>query len=67
MAIRYEQARKAPEANPNRTGKPGRPKTGKAKELITLRLDPRVIAGFKAKGDGWQAKINAVLADYLRL
>ncbi|WP_267550354.1 BrnA antitoxin family protein [Rhizobium rhizogenes] len=63
MAIEY-----APKPNaPNRTGKRGRPKINNAKELVTLRLDPRVIAAFRAKGDGWQTKINAVLCSYLNL
>ncbi len=63
MSIKYVPI---PE-EPKRTGKRGRPKTGNAKELVTLRLDPRVISAFKAKGDGWQTKINAVLCSYLNL
>jgi Uncharacterized protein conserved in bacteria len=32
-----------------------------AKETVTLRLDPDVIAAFKADGPGWQSRINAEL------
>lgn len=32
-----------------------------AKVQITLRLDPDVIAAFRAKGPGWQAMINEAL------
>jgi uncharacterized protein (DUF4415 family) len=28
---------------------------------VSLRLDARVIAGFKAQGPGWQGRINDVL------
>jgi hypothetical protein len=37
----------------------GRPPSGK--KTVTLRLDPDVIAKFKATGPGWQAKINDAL------
>jgi uncharacterized protein (DUF4415 family) len=33
----------------------------KAKEQVTLRLDPDVIEKFQAMGDGWQSRINAEL------
>lgn len=33
----------------------------KPKKQITLRLDVEVIEKFRATGDGWQARINAVL------
>src|SRR5215813_10879634 len=44
---------------------PGRPKSGAAKNLIALRLDPDVIERFRATGPGWQSRISAVLRDYL--
>jgi len=47
--------------------KRGRPKTGTAKQLLTLRLDPDVIAGYRATGDGWQVLMNTVLRRYLHL
>ena len=31
------------------------------KRLISLRLDPDVIEHFRARGPGWQARINATL------
>lgn len=37
------------------------------KEIVTLRLDPDVIAAFKAEGDGWQSRINAALRKAKRL
>jgi uncharacterized protein (DUF4415 family) len=38
----------------------GRQKTP-TKNLISLRLDPDVIEHFRARGKGWQARINATL------
>jgi uncharacterized protein (DUF4415 family) len=54
----------SPEANldePTPRAKGGRPKKENAKELITLRLDPRVLAHYRASGDGWQSRLNADL------
>lgn len=36
---------------------------GKApkKQVVTLRLDPDVVAAYKAEGDKWQSRINADL------
>lgn len=31
------------------------------KEVVTLRLDPDVIAAFKSEGEGWQSRINTAL------
>lgn len=40
----------------------GRPPLGAAPKVqVTLRLDPAVIAHFKATGDGWQTRINDAL------
>lgn len=36
------------------------------KSTITIRLDPEVIDFFKAKGKGYQTKINAVLKSYAK-
>jgi uncharacterized protein (DUF4415 family) len=36
------------------------------KEQITLRLDKDVIAWFKARGEGYQTRINEVLRDHVR-
>ena len=36
----------------------GRPALAKPKQAVSLRLDPDVIAYFKAAGPGWQTRIN---------
>ncbi|MCK9214791.1 MAG: BrnA antitoxin family protein [Rhodoferax sp.] len=43
--------------------RPGRPMGSGTKRQITLRLDADLIDTFKASGDGWQTRINAVLRD----
>ncbi len=40
---------------------PGRPPVAAPKQLVSLRLDPEIIAKFKAAGPGWQKRINDVL------
>jgi uncharacterized protein (DUF4415 family) len=40
----------------------GRPKSTNPKQHVSLRLDAKVVAGFKAQGPGWQGRINDVLA-----
>jgi uncharacterized protein (DUF4415 family) len=44
----------------------GRPRSEAPKVLISIRLDPEVVAGFKAQGPGWQTRMNAVLAESLK-
>ena len=39
----------------------GRPKAPVTKVSTTLRLDPAIIAHFKADGPGWQSRINEAL------
>ena len=39
----------------------GRPKAAVTKVSTTLRLDPDVIAAFRAGGPGWQPRINYAL------
>ena len=39
----------------------GRPRLDQTKTPVTIRLDPDVVAKFKATGKGWQSKINEVL------
>lgn len=39
----------------------GRPKAAAPKVSTTIRLDPDVLAAFKADGAGWQSRINAAL------
>jgi uncharacterized protein (DUF4415 family) len=40
----------------------GRPKVENPKERVSLRLDPKIVAAYKATGEGWQSRINDVLA-----
>lgn len=41
---------------------PGRPPQGEqAKQQVTLRLDPDIIAKFREGGPGWQTRINDAL------
>lgn len=39
----------------------GRPKELMTKVSTTIRLDPDVLAAFKAGGPGWQSRINEAL------
>ena len=39
----------------------GRPKADVTKVSTTIRLDPDIIAAFKAQGSGWQGRINDAL------
>jgi len=40
---------------------PGRPKKANAKVSVHLRLSPEVIAHFRARGPGWQTRIDEAL------
>jgi uncharacterized protein (DUF4415 family) len=42
-------------------GKAGRPPKPNRKVAIKLRLDPDIVAAFRATGEGWQTRINGVL------
>jgi len=51
-------------------GKPvqrGRPKSANPKQPVNLRLDPDVVAHFRAGGRGWQSRINAALRKAAKL
>ena len=37
------------------------PSAGRAKQQVTLRLDPDVLERFRAEGPGWQGRMNAAL------
>ncbi len=43
----------------------GRPKSDHKKQLLSIRYSPEVITWFKGTGDGWQARINQVLQEYV--
>lgn len=42
------------------------PQKSPTKERVGLRLDPEVLAHFRATGPGWQGRINDVLARHVR-
>jgi uncharacterized protein (DUF4415 family) len=39
----------------------GRPPLARPKLAVKLRLDPDVVDAFKAKGEGWQTRMNEAL------
>jgi uncharacterized protein (DUF4415 family) len=39
----------------------GRPKLPQTKARVSLRLDPEIIAVYRATGKGWQKRINDTL------
>jgi len=67
----FSRARKAREVLPEIFGaatavkmlKPrGRPKSGKARTSISLRLPPETLARWKATGSGWQTRMAQTLS-----
>jgi uncharacterized protein (DUF4415 family) len=42
------------------------PQRAPTKKLVSLRLDPDVVAAYRNTGRGWQGRINAVLKRTLR-
>ncbi len=51
----------------NKLIRPGRPMSDAPKGAISLRLDPDVLAFFRATGPGWQTRINAALRKAAKL
>lgn len=43
----------------------GRPKSAITKQLISVRYSAEVIAYFRSTGDGWQARMDDVLREYV--
>jgi len=43
----------------------GRPKLENKKQLISVRYSPEVLAYFRSTGEGWQARMDGVLRDYV--
>ncbi len=43
----------------------GRPKSESPKVSLSLRIDPAVLAHYRAFGPGWQAHMQAALREYL--
>jgi len=46
--------------------KRGRPIQAVTKTAIKLRLDPDIIASFRAMGNGWQTRMNDALKEWLK-
>lgn len=47
--------------------KRGRPQSELAKQAVSLRLDPDVLAHYRRSGPGWQSRINAALRKAAKL
>ena len=43
----------------------GRPKSSNAKQLVSVRYSPEVLAYFKSTGDGWQSRMDGALREYV--
>jgi uncharacterized protein (DUF4415 family) len=43
----------------------GRPKSASTKQLVSVRYSPEVLAFFRATGEGWQARMDGVLRQYV--
>ena len=43
----------------------GRPKSENKKMLVSVRYSPEVIAYFRSTGEGWQARMDGVLGEYV--
>jgi uncharacterized protein (DUF4415 family) len=43
----------------------GRPKLDAPKKLVSVRYSSEVIEYFRGTGDGWQARMDGVLKDYI--
>ena len=44
----------------------GRPRSAVHKKPVTVRLDPEIVQFFQASGPGWQTRMNAALAEYVK-
>jgi uncharacterized protein (DUF4415 family) len=55
-----------PESLQAKLRKRGRPPAESTKERITIRISPDVLERFRATGPGWQTRMDAALADWLR-
>jgi uncharacterized protein (DUF4415 family) len=43
----------------------GRPRSPTRKTLVSIRYSPEVLAFFRATGEGWQARMDSVLRNYV--
>lgn len=44
----------------------GRPKSENPKVLVSVRYSPEVLAYFRSTGEGWQARMDGVLRQYVQ-
>ena len=44
----------------------GRPKSANRKLLLSVRYSPEVVAYFRATGEGWQARMDGILREYVQ-
>ena len=44
----------------------GRPKSENRKLLVSVRYSPEVLAYFRSTGEGWQARMDGVLRQYVQ-
>ena len=56
----------ADKPTPKKRGGQRKPKEQR-KRAVTLRLDPDLLAHFRATGPGWQTRINATLREVMNL
>lgn len=61
MAIQFTAQKAAAEPKPvkKRKAGAGRPKIPNAKVSISIRIDPEILARYRATGPGWQARMSA--------
>jgi uncharacterized protein (DUF4415 family) len=45
--------------------RPRGPNKNPTKEQVAIRLDPEILAAFRAHGPGWQTRMNAALKEWL--
>ncbi len=43
----------------------GRPKSDSKKLLVSVRYSPEVLSYFRGTGEGWQARMDGVLCEYV--
>ena len=44
----------------------GRPPSQNSKKLVSVRYSPEVLSYFQSTGQGWQAKMDGVLKEYVQ-
>ena len=44
----------------------GRPPSPNSKKLVSVRYSPEVLSYFQSTGQGWQAKMDGVLKEYVQ-